>query len=244
MPLTEFKIEYENKSDNMSGAVPVVIVAAGSSSRMGGVDKMFANLFGIPVIARTMLAFERNKNVSEIIVVTKEESIDEISKLAKTYMITKLTSVIKGGKTRLDSVEKGLSCINEAKGVMVHDGARPFVSDALITEMAISAEKYDCSVCAVKVKDTIKLQKADSVTTLSRDNLYAVQTPQSMNFAKYLTALKNCENKDKYTDDASVMEAAGYTTKIIEGEENNFKITTPYDLKIAEFILREEDVCE
>ncbi len=241
MPLTEFKIEYESNKVSVSSAVPVVIVAAGSSSRMGGVDKMFADVFGVPVIARTMLAFERNKLVSEIVVVTKKESIPIISELAKTYMITKLSFVTEGGTTRLDSVEKGLNSINDAKGVMVHDGARPFVSDALITKMAKAALEFDCAVCGVRLKDTVKTLNDNQVTTLDRSKLFAVQTPQSLNLKKYLSVLKNCKNKEAYTDDASLMEAAGYRTKIIEGEESNFKITTPYDLKLAEFILREEE---
>ena len=244
MPLTEFKIEYKSNKVSVSSAVPVVIVAAGSSSRMGGVDKMFADVFGVPVIARTMLAFERNKLVSEIVVVTKKESIPIISELAKTYMITKLSFVTEGGTTRLDSVEKGLKSLKEAQGVMVHDGARPFVSDVLITKMAEAALKFDCAVCGIKLKDTVKKVSDDKITTLDRSELFAVQTPQSLNLNKYLSLLENCENKEAYTDDASLMEAAGYKTEIIEGEERNLKITTPYDLKLAEFILREEELCE
>ncbi len=244
MPLTEFKIEYESSAKISPSAVPVVIVAAGSSSRMGGVDKMFASVFGIPVIARTMLAFERNKLVSEIVVVTKKESIQQIIELASTYMITKLSVVTEGGATRLDSVEKGLRSIKSAKGVMVHDGARPFVSDRLIGEMAEASLKFDCAVCGIKPKDTIKQNKNGEISTLDRNSLFAVQTPQSLNFEKYLKVLENCENKELFTDDASLMEAAGYKTQVIEGEENNFKITTPYDLKLAEFILREEELCE
>lgn len=244
MPLTEFKIEYKNTAFCEEDAVPVVIVAAGSSSRMKGIDKMFADLYGIPVLARTMLAFERNKFVSEIVVVTKEENVASVSLLAKTYMITKLSLVVKGGKTRLDSVENGLKAIRNSKGVMVHDGARPFVSDRLITDMAKAALCSDCAVCGVKVKDTIKKVNGDNAVTVDRNSLYAVQTPQSLNYDKYLKALSECENKEVFTDDASLMEAAGFKTTIIDGEETNFKITTQNDLKYAEFLLREEELCE
>lgn len=244
MPSLKFEIEYETKTAEKSDGVPVIIVAAGSSSRMQGINKIFADLYGIPVLARTLLAFERNASVSEIIVVIKEENVKSVYSLAENYMISKLSRVTTGGKTRLDSVEKGMLLIDGAKGVMVHDGARPFVSDRLITDMAKAALCYDCSVCGVKVKDTIKRIEDENVTTVKRDNLYAIQTPQSLNFDKYLKALSKYKNKESFTDDASLMEAEGYMTKIIDGEENNFKITTKSDLKYAEFLLREEMICE
>lgn len=243
MPEVKFAIQYSIDNKENQG-VPVVIVAAGSSSRMGGIDKMFAPLCGIPTIARTMLAFQRNADTREIIVVTKEESIADIKKLADAYMITKLTCVVKGGDDRLSSVKSGIDCISDSKGVMIHDGARPFVSDALISKMAQASLEYDCAVCAIRVKDTIKQVNENSVKTCERDKLYAVQTPQSVNLEIYKQLLSECKDKSCYTDDASVFEQAGYNTNIIDGEESNIKITTPYDLKLAEFILKEGKVCE
>jgi len=241
MPVTDFKIEYAAEELKTQNAVPVIIVAAGSSSRMGGINKMFMLLGGIPVIARTMLAFERNANVSEIIVVTKEENVADISYVAQNYMITKLSNVVPGGATRTESVEKGILSLKDAKGVMIHDGARPFVSDEIISKMADAALKYDCAVCGIKVKDTIKQKGKETVNTLDRNLLYAVQTPQSVNPELYKNILSRCEDKSKFTDDASVMESAGVNTVIIEGEESNIKITTPFDIKLAEMILREEE---
>ncbi|MEE0946316.1 MAG: 2-C-methyl-D-erythritol 4-phosphate cytidylyltransferase [Acutalibacteraceae bacterium] len=238
MPKTEFAIEYSVKETENVG-VPVIIVAAGSSSRMGNVNKMFSLLCGIPVVARTMLAFERNSYISEIIVVTKNESIADIQRIADNYMISKLTCITEGGSDRLSSVLCGLKCIKAAKGVLIHDGARPFVSQSLIEKMVKASETADCAVCAVKVKDTIKEDRDGFIKTADRNKLYAAQTPQAVNFGIYKELLENCEDRSRYTDDASVMEAAGYNTLIIEGEENNFKITTPYDLKIAQFILTE-----
>ena len=239
MPKTEFAVEYSVAENNNEG-VPVVIVAAGSSMRMGGINKIFANVMGIPVIARTLLAFQRNRRVSEIVVVTRKEDIADIEKLAGEYMISKLSCVIQGGNDRLSSVLCGLKALNEdTVGVMIHDGARPFVSDALITAMSYAALSNDCSVCAVSIKDTLK-EKGNVVKTHDRNKFVAVQTPQSLNFKKYKELLENCSDKSLFTDDASVMEAAGYNTVIIDGEEKNIKITTPLDLCIAEAIIKEE----
>lgn len=240
MTVTDFKIEYSSVRSVNSSAVPVVIVAAGSSSRMGGIDKIFAQIMGIPVIVRTMLAFQRNNNVSDIVVVTKKENITEINKLAQDYMITKLLCVTEGGCDRLSSVLCGLQQLNDdTVGVMIHDGARPLVSDSLITAMSQAAMCNDCSVCAVPIKDTLKIN-GDFVKTPDRSKFVAVQTPQSLNYKKYKQLLIDCSDKTIFTDDASVMEAAGYNTVIIDGQESNIKITTPLDLCLAEAMLKEE----
>lgn len=244
MPVTDFKLEYSSITEKANGSVPVVIVAAGSSSRMGGINKMFAPIMGIPVIARTMLAFQRNSSVSNIVVVTKQENIADIKKLAADYMITKLLCVKEGGSDRLSSVLNGLNALpSDTIGVMIHDGARPFVKDELITAMAKAAYDSVCSVCAVPVKDTLK-EKGEKVKTYDRSKLVAVQTPQSLNFKIYKELLESCSDKSAFTDDASVMEQAGYDTNILDGDESNIKITTPLDLIIAEAILREEEKCE
>ena len=243
MPITDFKLEYKSVNENKDG-VPVVIVAAGSSSRMQGKNKIFSLIGGIPLIARTMLAFERSKYISEIIVVTKEENIADIRKAAGEFMITKLSAVTKGGSDRLKSVLNGLEIIENAHGVLVHDGARPFVSEAVIERLVNAVKDFPCTVCAVKLKDTVKQRSSDNVKTLDRNSLYAVQTPQAFDFNKYKELSKNCENTCDFTDDASVMENAGYNTNIVEGEECNIKITTPFDLIIAESIIKENPLCE
>ncbi|MBR2044225.1 MAG: 2-C-methyl-D-erythritol 4-phosphate cytidylyltransferase [Clostridia bacterium] len=244
MTATDFKIEYSAVAEQRGSSVPVVIVAAGSSSRMGGVNKIFASVAGVPVIARTMLAFQRNAMVSEIVVVTQEAYIADIKKLCDEYMITKIACVTKGGNDRLSSVLNGLNVLNgDSVGVMIHDGARPFPSDTLITKMAKAALEHDCSVCAVAVKDTIK-EKGERVQTPERSRFVAVQTPQSLNYLKYKELLMNAYNKEQFTDDASVMEKAGFNTVIIDGEESNIKITTPIDLILAEAIAKEEGKCE
>lgn len=239
MPKTEFAIQY-SVAENVNSGVPVVIVAAGASSRMCGINKIFAPIMGIPVIARTMLAFQRNGNVSDIVVVTRKEYIADIEKLAGEYMITKLSCVCEGGSDRLSSVLNGLEALDEnTVGVMIHDGARPFASDKLITAMAQAAQSCDCAVCAVPVKDTLK-EKGEKVKTPDRSKFVAVQTPQSLNYKKYKDLLNSCKDRTSFTDDASVMEAAGFDTLIIDGEESNIKITTPLDLVLSEAIIKEE----
>lgn len=240
MAVTEFKIEYSVAKAPHNSAVPVIIVAAGSSSRMGGINKMFALISGIPVIARTMLSFENSPYVSELVVVTKKESIADVLRLKDEYMISKLTVVTVGGEDRLSSVLNGLSVLNDTtKGVMIHDGARPLVSQMLIEKMAKASLTFDCAVCGVPIKDTVK-EKSDFVKTLDRSKMFSVQTPQSVNFLKYKELLTSITDKSSFTDDASVMESAGFNTEIIEGEENNIKITTPFDIKLAEILLKEE----
>ncbi len=240
MAVTEFKIEYSVANALNENAVPVIIVAAGSSSRMGGINKMFTLLSGIPVIARTMLSFEKSNYVSEIVVVTKEESIADVLRLKDEYMISKLNVVTVGGEDRLSSVLNGLDVLaDDTKGVMIHDGARPLVSEILIEKMAKASVQYDCAVCGVPVKDTLK-ETGDFVKTLNRSKLVAVQTPQSVNYSKYKELLNSIQDKSSFTDDASVMESAGFNTEIIEGEESNIKITTPFDIKLAELLLKEE----
>lgn len=239
MPKTEFAVQYsvESKSE---GKVPVVIVAAGNASRMCGINKIFAPIMGVPVIARTMLAFQRNANVSQIVVVTKSEYIADIEKLADEYMITKLLAVAVGGEDRLSSVLCGLNELSDdTVGVMIHDGARPLVSDNLITAMSNAALINDCSVPTTAVKDTLK-EKGDFIKTPDRSRFVAVQTPQSLNYKKYKELLLSRKDKSSFTDDASVMEEAGFNTTLIEGEESNIKITTPIDLVLAEAILKEE----
>ncbi len=244
MQITEFKIEYSRVSETVKGNVPVVVVAAGSSSRMGGINKIFAPVMGIPVLARTLLAFQRNKNVGDIVVVTKAENIADVKALCDSYMITKLKTVAVGGKDRLSSVLNGMLCLDDTtKSVLIHDGARPLVSDALITAMAEKSENSDCAVCAVPLKDTLK-EQGDFVKTPDRSRFVAVQTPQALNYAVYKELLESCENKECYTDDASVMEAAGYNTVIVNGEETNIKITTAIDLVVAEALLKENGECE
>ena len=217
-----------------------VIVAAGSSSRMG-FDKIFAEISGVPVIAATVSAFEASKAIDEIIIVTASESIEKMSELVKKYGITKVKKVICGGNSRQESSLNGvLECNKGADVICIHDGARPFVSPELI-EMAVKYGRQYKSACpAIPVTDTIRMRDGSYGTdTLRRDSLAAIQTPQSFNADIIKAALtKAVEDGISITDDCSAAEAIGVKTYIFDGDERNIKLTRPQDFKLAEEIAK------
>ncbi len=227
--------------------VPVIIVAAGSSSRMQGIDKRFLKLGEIPLIIRTLKKFEASKYIKNIILVTKKSDILPLQALAEQYEITKLSDIVEGGACRQESVKNGFARLSrEDEFVLIHDGARPFVTEEIIGAVVLGFEKYKAVTCAVKVKDTIKQinENGEVLKTLKREELVAVQTPQGVCVSDYLSALENIENLDVFTDDMSIMEAAGHKVLTVSGSYNNIKVTTPEDIALAEAILREEEKCE
>ena len=224
------------------GAVPVIIVSAGSSSRMGGLNKQFLQICGVPVIARTLRVFEKSPFISRIILVAREDNIPDMQLIAQKYGIEKITDIVAGGNQRRDSVMCGLEKLtSDEKKVLIHDGARPFADDVLIGNAVAALENNDACVCAVKVIDTIKRADDEKIVTatVDRENLYSVQTPQGVNVPKYLEAISRFPD-DTVTDDASLMEKAGYSVKIVDGNRKNIKITTPDDINFAEIIVRGE----
>lgn len=217
-----------------------VIVAAGSASRMGGIDKVMAPLGGEPMIARTVRAFQECDAISEIVVVTREDLIVPIGKL--TREMPKVTAVVAGGKSRQESVHLGLNALSDkVKLAAIHDGARPFVTWQLIDWVVRAANSYGAAAPAVPVKDTIKEVQGFVVkNTPDRASLRAVQTPQVFDFDILRAALKKAKDDGaEVTDDCSAVERMGMSVKIVEGDERNIKITTPLDLKIGELLLEE-----
>lgn len=218
-----------------------VIVAAGSASRMGGIDKVMAQLKGEPMILRTVRAFQQCDAVQEIVIVTREDLIRPISSLCA--QMDKVKAVVAGGKSRQESVWLGLNALSkDVKLAAIHDGARPLISNAVIDRTVRAAHTYGAAAPAVPVKDTIKVVKSGLVmATPDRANLRAVQTPQVFDFDLLRGALKKAEEENaSLTDDCSAVERMGMSVKIVEGEERNLKVTTPLDLKIAEMLLEEE----
>lgn len=218
----------------------VVIVAAGSASRMGGIDKVMAPLAGEPMIARTVRAFQDCDAVKKIVVVTREDLILPITSLCSG--MSKLKAVVAGGSSRQESVHLGLNALSgEVQLVAVHDGARPLVSWQLIDRVIRAANTYGAAAPAIPVKDTIKVVKGGVVEqTPDRSNLFAVQTPQVFDFDLLRGALKKVEQEQlQVTDDCSAVEQMGMRVKIVEGDERNLKVTTPIDLKIAQMLLEE-----
>ena len=217
-----------------------VIVAAGTASRMGGIDKVMAPLGGEPMIAKTVRTFQNCDAVSEIVIVTREDLIVPITNLCKD--MPKVTTVVCGGKSRQESVNLGLNALSgKIKLAAVHDGARPLITWQVIDRAIRAANTYGAAAPAIPVKDTIKVVQGGVVkTTPDRATLFAVQTPQVFDFDLLRGALKKAElDGAQVTDDCSAVERMGVAVKIVEGDERNIKVTTPMDLKIAEMLLEE-----
>ena len=219
-----------------------VIVAAGSSTRMEGTDKILADLCGAPVIVHTIRAFEASAEIDEIVLVTREELVPELKLLAAREGFLKLTAVVPGGKTRTESVNHGLRALSKnTRLAAIQDGARPLVTVDLIDETVARARLTSAAAPAIPVKDTVKVVDADGRvrSTPDRDTLRAVQTPQVFDRDLLLAAWEKARQAGKtYTDDCAAMEALGKTVYLTPGSEENLKITTPLDLILAAEILK------
>lgn len=224
-----------------TGFCSAVVVAAGSSSRMGE-DKIMRELGGLPVVARTLMAFEQSAEIDEIVVVTREELVAELAALCRELQISKVSKVIRGGHTRTQSARMGtLEVRREAELIAIHDGARPFVSQEVISAAIEKAAQTGAAAPAVPVKDTIK-SAADGVVerTLDRSKLYAVQTPQVFEASLIRAALqKALDDGIELTDDCAAVERLGMRVSLTPGDEKNIKLTTPADLLWGEALLSE-----
>ena len=217
-----------------------VIVAAGSASRMGGIDKVMASIGGEPMIVHTVRAFQNCDAIKQIIVVTRQDLIVPIMDLCHEF--DKVLAVIVGGSSRQESVEIGLGALSsDMKLVAVQDGARPLITDVVIDRTVRAAHTYGAAAPAVPVKDTIKEVRGGIVmSTPQRSALRAVQTPQVFDVDLLKGAMKKAKDDGaEVTDDCSAVERMGMSVKIVEGDERNIKVTTPLDLKIAEILLEE-----
>lgn len=220
----------------MSKKIGAVIAAAGSSSRMNGVDKLFEIVGDMPVIARACLAFEANANISDIAVVVKPENVAAVRELLDGCGVSKLKAVVAGGATRSESVKNGVDALSGCDFVAVHDGARPFVSQRLIDLCAETAFAQGSAVPVIPSVDTLKSVDGEIVTgTVDRNGVFRVQTPQVFGYRDYLSAYEKRGNAE-YTDDSAMLEAVGFTVHVCEGEAENIKITSPSDLTYARFL--------
>ena len=232
-------------TNTMRKALPLkacgaVIVAAGTASRMGGIDKVMAPVGGEPMIVRTVRAFQNCDAIRQIVVVTRQDLIVPISDLCHEF--DKVKAVMVGGSSRQESVEMGLGALStDMKLVAVQDGARPLITDAVIDRTVRAAHTYGAAAPAILVKDTIKVVQGGIVaSTPNRSTLRAVQTPQVFDLDLLKGALKKAKDDGaEVTDDCSAVELMGMSVKIVEGDERNIKVTTPMDLKIAEILLEE-----
>jgi 2-C-methyl-D-erythritol 4-phosphate cytidylyltransferase len=214
----------------------VAIIVAGGQGRRMGRSKQFLKLDGKPMLEWTLSVFQAARKINSIILVVGSENLAR----ARRLKYSKLISVVPGGKERADSVRRGLKELPANAGiVLVHDGARPAVTDRLIEASIAAADKYGAAVVAVPVKDTIKKVKAGGMVaaTLERNELWAAQTPQTFKLSVLRAAYRRPGSKA--TDDAMMVEKMGKKVKIVPGEYENFKVTTPADLKMMENILKD-----
>ncbi len=224
--------------------VTAIILASGKSTRMGGgVDKCFLSLGPKPVVAWSLQAFEKCKDVDEIILAVRKDQLTAARGLQKLFGIGKLKHVVVGGVRRQDSVSAALKVVPDGtRYVVVHDAARPCVTPELISETLKYAKRMGSGIAASPMVDTVKVvgKEMRVESTPDRATLWAVQTPQAFEATRLMEAYQRfaADKKVTFTDDASILEAAGEAPRLVKWDAPNLKITTPIDLTIAAAILR------
>lgn len=218
-----------------------IIVAAGKSTRMGaGTDKAFLSLGNKPVVAWSLLAFERCRDVDRIVLVVRKDQQVAAKAVVKMFGISKMQAIVAGGNRRQDSVQAGLdACDLDTRYVLVHDGARPCVTSDLVSEVVKLVKRTPAVAVGRRITDTVKrVDKGITVAgTEDRDRLWAVQTPQGFQ-AKTIRDAYRALGKAEVTDDCQAVELAGGAVKILESNALNFKITTVEDLQLASMLLK------
>ena len=236
-PATDMSRKVLNLMLKRCGAV---IVAAGSASRMKGKDKIMEPLGGEPLIVKTVRAFQQADVISEIVIVTREDLLMQITGLCRDF--DKVRAVVAGGADRVASVQNGLNALSDkVKLAAIHDGARPLITGEVIDRTVRAAHTYGAAAPGVPVKDTVKIVSGGVVkSTPDRKTLQAVQTPQVFDFDMLRGALKKAvEEGAQITDDCSAVERLGMSIKMVEGDERNIKVTTPVDLQIVRLLWEE-----
>ncbi|MBI4218749.1 MAG: 2-C-methyl-D-erythritol 4-phosphate cytidylyltransferase [Chloroflexi bacterium] len=214
----------------------VIVVAAGRSTRMRGIDKVFVPVAGTPLLAYSLDIFEGTPLVGRIALVVAEANLGAARKLVEDRHYGKVLAIVAGGERRQDSVRKGIEALPDAEWIAVHDGARPFLDHELLERGLKAAQAVGAAIAAVPVRDTIKSVGGDRVIrdTPPRESLWAAQTPQIFN--RELLARAHRDITSDMTDDAAMVEALGHKVAVFEGSPLNIKVTTPEDLVIAEAI--------
>lgn len=220
-----------------------IIVAAGNSTRYGGAkSKVFLPLGNAVVLQKSIEAFEKNDMVGEIIISARPSDFDEINRMISVCGFKKIKCLAPGGATRQESVFSAVAEVSDSYDhVVIHDGARPLVTDEVIGGVLAGALECGAAACGVAVKDTVKIVDKDEFveSTPLRETLRAIQTPQAFSLSLYKKAAERSEKDGKsYTDDCQLMEAMGVKVLITEGDYSNIKITTPEDLPLAEILLK------
>lgn len=225
--------------------VSAVILCAGASSRMGGINKQLCELGGAPVFVQSCLKFERCTDVSEIILAVPAGQTEAFRRTAEQYGITKLAAVTEGGASRFISVRNALAAVSEEAGyIAVHDGARPLIEPADISRVIADAKAFGAAIAAAPACDTIKLADGESVaSTIPRECVYLAQTPQAFSLPLYLKCVERLgAQAEELTDDSQLFERCGLAVHITAITQPNFKITRPADLTAARAAFSGEDL--
>lgn len=222
--------------------IGIVIPAAGQGKRMGaGYNKQFLSLMGQPILAHTVRLFEESSHVSEIVIVGAENDLLVIKELVYYHKFNKVVAIIRGGAQRQDSVRSGVQALSTTiQRVVVHDGARPLLTLQAFHQFLGETEDFSAAIMGIQLKDTVKRVDISGkvLETPSREGLRAVQTPQIFDRGILQEAHHQAASVGYYaTDDAALLEWMGYPVQMVEGSQENIKVTTPEDLWLAERIL-------
>ena len=234
--------ESKEKEIELKKYVTAIVVAAGNATRMRhSQGKLFINLCGMPILARTLLAFDESQKIDEVIVVARQDDILQISDMVNDYDIKKVNHIVKGGETRQQSVICGMKELNPlTEYIVIHDGARPLILPQTIDKTVLMAMEHQAAATGVRVKDTLKTVDEDGFisSTPPRSSLWSVQTPQVFEIKVYRAAIEaaRIDNVD-LTDDCQLVERLNFPVFMVEGDYSNIKITTQEDIYIAETIL-------
>ncbi len=229
--------------NSFNGSVTAIITAAGKGTRMNSdINKQYIEIAGIPVLARTINVFQKCRDIDAIILVVNEGDINFCRhRIVEHYNFSKVTTLVSGGAQRQNSVYKGLCAVGkECKTVLIHDGARPFVTEENIVNCINAAKTYGACGIGVRLKDTVKISDKNGfvAATPDRNSLWSIQTPQGFAYNIIMDAHKNAiESSYIGTDDMVLVERLGIDVKIVEGSYKNIKITTPEDLAVGEAII-------
>jgi 2-C-methyl-D-erythritol 4-phosphate cytidylyltransferase len=226
---------------SIGGRVAAVIVAAGSSQRMQGINKTWAMLGAKPLLAHSICVFEESGVIDDLVMVLAKDALPDGKRLHEQEGWRTVCAMCPGGTRRRDSVLAGLEALAPAPDyVLIHDGARPFITPALIEQGLAAARQHGAATAAVPVKDTIKRAGPDGLVqeTLDRSSLWSIQTPQVFAYDVILSAHRSIDPTWDATDDAALVERAGHPVALFMGAYENIKITTPDDLLIAQMMLK------
>ncbi len=233
-----YVIQYKQKM-NPPDNVTAIILAAGKSHRMNGINKMLIPFKNGPLILHTVSVFHNSPLIQSIILVVSKDLYENVLEIFSDTKWHKITNIVIGGDRRQDSVKNGLTKTKNAEWVIIHDGARPFVTNSMIQQGLITAKTSGSAIAGVPVTDTIKKVEENNVlNTLPRNKLWSIQTPQIFKYEIIKSAYKQINND--VTDDSTLVEQLGNQVNVFMGSFNNIKLTTVDDINIAKYFFEND----